>query len=178
MKKILLILSLITTSAFATEIDIKKSIITWKGSKITGDKHSGRIHPKSGNVKLVKGILSSGEIVIDLKEITVTDLKGEWATKFLGHMKSKDFFNVGKYPTAKLKITSVDKKKATGDLTIMGKIEKVTFPIKKTSNKYEGTLSFNRTKFGMVYGSSNFLKNLGDKVINDLVEVTFEIYLK
>jgi len=177
MKKVLLILSLISLQAFAANLDTKKSVITWKGSKITGDYHDGRIFLKSSKIKLKKDRIVSGEIVLNLETFTVANLQGDWAKKFLGHMKSPDFFNVKKYPTSKLKITSVIDDKAYGELTIMGKTKKVSFPLLKFAKKYVGKLKFDRTKFGMVYGSGNFFKNLGDKVINDQVEVDFEIYL-
>lgn len=173
-----LIVTLVAISAFGAEIDHKKSKITWRGSKITGDYHIGQMFIKSSNLKLDGDKFINGDVTLDLKTFTVSNLEGEWATKFLNHMKSKDFFNVKKHPTAKLKITSVGNNQASGNLTIMGKTQKVSFPFRKSTDKYVGKLSFDRTKFGMVYGSGNFFKNLGDKVINDLIEVDFEIFVK
>ncbi len=175
MKKISLVVSLFVSSVFAMQIDVKKSIVSWKGTKITGALHEGRLPVKKAVVNQKKGG-HWGEVELDLANFTVTDIKGESAEKFLGHMKSADFFNTKKYPTAKLKINSVKGYEATGDLTIMGKTQKVNFPLIKFSNKYVGKVTFDRTKFGMTYGSGNFFKNLGDKVINDEVEVDFEMF--
>ena len=116
--------------------------------------------------------------VIDLKNFTVDDLKGEWATKFLSHMKSEDFFNISKHPTAKMEVISIKNNKAKAKLTIKGLTREVTFPIREVSGKIVGKLIFDRTKFGMIYGSGNFFKNLGDKVIKDEVEISFTLYPK
>lgn len=178
MKKLLLVLCLVTTSVFSAEVDTEKSIISWKGSKITGAFHEGKIFLKSSNLKVEKGEIISGEIIIDINSFTVGDLKGEWEQKFLKHMKSADFFDIKQFPTATLKILSIKKNQASAMLTIMGKTHTVSFPMLKFSKKYVGKLSFDRTKFGMKYGSSNFFKNLGDKVINDHVEVDVEIFIK
>ncbi len=180
MKKSLLMLSLISLvsmSAFAATIDVKKSMIFWKGTKITGEEHFGKIFSKSSNLKLKKGNLVSGEIVLDINSFTGDDLEGKWAKKFLDHVKSADFFNVEKHSTAKLEITSIKGTQATGSLTIMGKTKKIIFPLLKFSKKYVGKVSFDRTQFGMTYGSKNFFKNLGDKFIDDIVEVDFEIFI-
>ena len=178
MKKIFIIMSLVVNSAFAIDVDIKKSIVSWRGSKITGDFHEGRIFIKKASLNIENNKITKGSVIVDLKNFTVSDLQGEWATKFLTHMKSEDFFNVEKFPTAKIEIKSHVNNEAKGELTIMGKKQEVSFPMLKFSDKYVGKLIFDRTKFGMIYGSGNFFKNLGDKMINDQVEVDFEIYLK
>lgn len=93
-------------------------------------------------------------------------------------MKSEDFFEVKKYPTAKMKIKSVKGNTATGDLTIKGKTNEVTFDMKESKGAYVGTLKFDRTKFDMIYGSNNFFKSLGDKAINDEVIVEYKLVPK
>mgnify|MGYP000395000556 CR=1 FL=1 len=112
------------------------------------------------------GKLVSGVFVADLKNFTVDDLEGEWEKKFLTHMKSDDFFEVEKYPKSKLKIKSVKDGKATADLTIKDKTNEVTFDLKEKDGAYTGVLKFDRTKFGMIYGSGDFFKNLGELNIN------------
>jgi len=116
--------------------------------------------------------------VIDLSTVKVADLEGEWSDKFLTHIKSDDFFNIEKYPTAKLVIKSVKGNEFTGDLTIKGKTNPVTFTAKQDAKTYQGVLKFNRTKFDMVYGSGSFFKGLGDKMIHDEVNVDFKVVLK
>ena len=177
MKLLLIALSLFSITLFAAEVDTKKSSFTWHGTKVTG-KHFGKIFIKTAKLDLKEGKVSSGEIVMDMKSFTVTDLEGEWANKFLGHMKSGDFFEVEKYPTAKLVIKSDDGKSLSGDLTIKSKTNPVKIAYTKKGKTYSGKLKFDRTKFDMIYGSGNFFKNLGDKVIHDEVVLDFAVVFK
>lgn len=175
--KSIFLIAALTTSAFAAEVDTSKSTFEWKASKVTG-KHNGMVPLKSGSLEVKDGKVVGGEFVANLKDFTIIDLSGEWATKFITHMKSEDFFEVKKFPTAKMKIKSVKGTKATGDLTIKGKTNEVTFEMKESKGTYVGTLKFDRTKFDMKYGSNNFFKNLGDKAINDEVIVEYKLVLK
>ena len=175
----LVVLAALTLStAFAADIDTSKSSLKWEGTKITGKKHFGKVPFKSGSVELKKGKIVSGEFVADLANFTIEDISGEWATKFLGHVKSKDFFDVTKFPTAKIKIKSVKGNAATASLTIKGKTHDVKFDIKEVKGVYSGILKFDRTKFGMIYGSGDFFKGLGDKVIKNEVTVNFSFIVK
>ncbi|MCO4793487.1 MAG: YceI family protein [Bacteriovoracaceae bacterium] len=177
--KILLLLSIfISSQAFSVEVDLGKSSFSWLGTKVTG-KHKGLVSLKKATVKTnKKNTLTSGEFVIDLNTISVTDLEGEWKQKFEGHIKSPDFFNTQKFPTSKLIVNKVDDKFLYGKLTIKGKTRPVTIPYKVNGKEYKGTMKFNRTKFDMVYGSGNFFKNLGDKMIHDEVKIDFKVVLK
>ncbi len=179
MKSLILLVALTYTYAvFGAGVDLKKSELKWKGTKVSGE-HVGKIGLKSADIKLdKKGIIKSGNFIADINTITVTDLQGEWAGKFLGHIKSKDFFEVSKYPTAKLVITSATKDKAKGKLTIKGKTNPVEFSYKKVGDQLKGLLKFDRTKFDMIYGSGNFFKNLGDKMIHNEVTLNFALKLK
>ncbi len=175
MKKTIILAALFLTSlsAMGENIDLSKSSLIWKGSKITGDFHSGPIKIKKASLKNGKG-----EFVADMNSIGETTLKGEWKTKFLGHIKSGDFFDVKKYPTAKLQVEKIDNGYLYGKLTIKNKTHDVTIPFVKKDKTYTGELGFDRTKYDMIYGSGNFFKNLGDKVIADTVTLKFKIVTK
>jgi hypothetical protein len=54
----------------------------------------------------------------------------------------------------------------------------ISFAVKQVEQKYVGKTSFDRTKFGITFGSGSFFEDLGDKMINDVVEVEFTIALK
>jgi polyisoprenoid-binding protein YceI len=124
------------------EIDTLNSRIEWKGYKIvksdqTG--HFGTINFESGDLTIHNGTLESGKFVADINSLTSVDLKddAEQLTKLEGHLKSGDFFETEKYPTASYEITKVSKN-ATGDyntlldgnLTIKG----ITKPIQFNAN--------------------------------------------
>ena len=178
MKNLILIAMLIlSTAAMGAELDLTKSELAWKGTKVSGE-HVGKISISKAKLDLNKGVIKNAEITVDMNSVTVTDLQGEWAQKFLGHLKSGDFFEVSKYPNAKLKVLKDTGKALEANLTIKDKTNKVTIPYKKNGKTYSGKLVFDRTKFGMIYGSGNFFKNLGDKMINNEVELDFKITLK
>ena len=181
MKHILLALTTFLffgNAAFAAEVDVAQSTIKWKGIKVTGSNHYGLISPKSSSLTLANGTVASGQLVIDMSTITVTDIQGERANKFLRHMMNEDFFEVAKYPTATLTIKEVKGGKMMGDLTIKGITKPFSFAYTIKDGKYVGKTTFDRTKYGVVYRSGNFFEDLGDKIINDDVEIEFEIAVK
>lgn len=169
---------LISTSAVAASIDTNNSTIKWKASKVTGASHHGEISLKKSSLKINGGNIQNATIVFDMNSFTVTDLQGEWRDKLTGHLKSPDFFNVAKHPTATLRLNSIQGSTAKGELTIMGKTQPISIKAKRNGKKYEGKVSFDRTKFGIVYGSGQFFKNLGDKMINDQVDIEFSVTVR
>ena len=90
------------------EVDLSKSVVNWKGTKkITKDKHVGTMKLKSATIAEENGKLKSATVVMDINSIDCTDLSGEWKQKFEGHIKSPDFLNTAKFPTATLNVTKV-----------------------------------------------------------------------
>jgi len=181
MKKFLMALTTFLffgSTAFAAEIDVAQSTIKWTGSKITGSNHYGLISPKSSELTVEDGKVVSGSVVLDMNSLTVSDIEGEKAQKFLRHMMNEDFFEVGKYPTATLEIKEAKEGEMVGQLTIKGITKPYSFPVTLKDGKYVGKTTFDRTQFGIIYKSGNFFKDLGDKVINDDVEIEFEIAVK
>jgi polyisoprenoid-binding protein YceI len=185
MKAFFLSAALLTTTAFAQNkpmltaytVDTEKTTVTYTGKKITGQ-HSGTVNVKNGNLVFTGPELTGGEIVVDMKSMTVTDLAGdpETANKFLGHMRSPDFFNTAIYPESRLvikKTKMVGKDlEVTGDLTMIGQTKPVAFKVtdwKWTDKVVTGKskVIVDRTKYGLKYGSSSFFKSLGDKAINN-----------
>ena len=164
-----------------------KSNVTWTGKKVTGE-HTGNVKLKSGTVQLTDGLLSGGNFVIDMTSITCTDLTNEeYNQKLVGHLKSDDFFNTQKHPEAKLVISSVssttkDQYTVKGQLTIKGKTLPVEFPAKIITDgkTLSGTaqVEVNRTSYDIKYGSGSFFDNLGDKAIDDTLNLNIHIIAK
>jgi polyisoprenoid-binding protein YceI len=153
------------------EVKIEKSKVIWKGYKVTGS-HEGTIAIQSGTLKFEADVLVGGEFVIDMTSINNSDLQGESKDKLEGHLKSDDFFGVEKFPTATLVFKNVEvagknSYKVTGDLTIKGKTNPVTFDFSVYGNKANATIKIDRSKYDVKYGSSSFFDNLKDKVIYD-----------
>jgi polyisoprenoid-binding protein YceI len=167
-------LAISSVVAFSQNVDVnaEKSKIKWEGKKI-GGAHEGYINLKSGNLEMKNGDIVAGNFVVNMSSISCTDLKDEaYNQKLVGHLKSDDFFSVEKFPEAKFVITSTKVKNGkgtiTGDITIKGKTESITFPVEKTGNDYSAKIEIDRSKFDVRYGSKSFFSGLGDNVIDDI----------
>ena len=176
MKYIFIIFGLFfVTSIHATEVDIKNSEFNWYGSKVGGD-HYGKLTLKEAKLEETNGVVTGGEFIIDLSTMTVDNISSpKYEKKFLNHMKSPDFFDTTKYPTAKLKLEKIEESSAEGILTIKGKSNSINFPINRDGDTVSGKLTFDRTKYDMIYKSKNFFKDLGDKIIHDEVVLNFKV---
>lgn len=178
-----------TTAVAATTLPVNtaSSTMTWNAKKFGGE-HTGNVKLASGNLEVNGRKLVGGSFVIDMTSITDTDITNEnFNNKLTDHLKSEDFFSVEKHPTSTFKITKVspvEKPKAgepnytiTGDLTIKGITNAVTFPatVKVDGKAAEATakIELDRTKWDIKY-RSGMLGTAADKVIDD----TFTIDLK
>lgn len=165
--------------------------LKWSGSK-PGKTHKGYINIKEGRVKLSDDAIVGGSVIMDMKSLTVTDLKGESKSDLESHLKgmgssnADDFFNVKKYPTSKFEITRIARLSNDenydlliyGDLTIKDVTKEIAF---KASVNYEGSelimsseeFSINRTDWGINFMSKSFFDNLKDRFIEDKVDLQF-----
>ncbi|GAA4883344.1 YceI family protein [Flaviramulus aquimarinus] len=178
-------LAVFTTLSFTTiegnkkEIKTDKSEVVWKGYKVTGS-HEGTIAIQSGSLTFEEDKLTGGEFIIDMTTINSTDLEGEYKGKLDGHLKSDDFFGVTNHPTASLifkDVVSSGKNAYTvsGDLTIKGKTNPVTFTISIYGNKATASLKVDRTKYDVKYGSASFFDGLKDKAIYDEFDLVADL---
>lgn len=172
-------------------INTTSSSVKWKGEKVVMGGHNGKIQIKSGNLKIDDNLLK-GEFLLDMTSIVCDDLKDDKKShdKLIGHLKSDDFFSVEKHPTSKLVIKKGEKIKPkkgdksnymiTADLTIKGKTNEITFPawVNVNSNNInaKSSITIDRSKWDVRYGSGSFFDNLGDKAIKD--DIKFEVNLK
>lgn len=168
--------------------------ITWTGTKINGA-HKGTFKLKDGSLSVKDGNLNAGSFTIDIASLNDIDLAGdaENKAKLEGHLKSADFFDVAKYPTAKFEITGVDAftydslkmkdvvmKDAThtikGNLTLKDSTKNISFPAKVTitADKIAAVADFNidRTQWGINYKGPN---NPQDWVIRKDVNLKLNI---
>ena len=120
-----------------------------------------------------------------MTSITCSDIESEKKNKYLvDHLKDEDFFDVNKFPEAKLVVNRVKNLEGSqfemkGNMTIKGITNPVTFnaDIKINRNSYTAIakIIIDRTKWGVEYKSGNIFKDLGDKIIYDDME--FDIFL-
>lgn len=180
-------LALVSVAAFAkadkVEVDTATSKIVYLGKKVTGQ-HTGEVKVANGFLTFDNGALKGGEVVADMTSITNTDITDkDYHKKFLDHMASPDFFDTAANKTATIKIKSAkkvkgDNYKVEADLTIKGKTAPVAFDAVANKEKATATVVFDRTKYDIKYGSGKFFQGLGDKMINDDVQLTVELALK
>jgi rhodanese-related sulfurtransferase len=171
-------------------IDVAESSIEWSGRNLL-KKHHGRIGLKSGRLEFLQGQLTGGRVVIDLNNIECFDLKGtEWHDVLIHHLKSDDFFEVERYSEALFVINSARRMdgaslgqpdlEITGDLTLKSISAPLTFraaagvtPDGKAAA--QAVLSFDRTRWNVLYGSGRFFQRLGMHLVNDLVDLEITI---
>lgn len=167
----------------------EKSSMTWQGQKtlIKTWVDRGTIDLKEGSVTVGDGAAVSGRVVVDMTSIApVSTGRGKDEDALSKHLKSADFFDTTKYPTAEFKLTSLvkdgsspDGYTVSGTLKLKGVTGAVNFPA--TINAAGDTLTMkasvplDRTKWNVRYGSNRFFANLGDNVIDDVFTVTFTV---
>ncbi len=153
------------------------SSVTWTGTKVNGT-HTGTFKLKDGSLAVKEGTLTGGSFTIDVASLSNTDLAADTSgkAKLEGHLKSPDFFDVAKYPTARFEITGVEAfkydsttmkdvimKDAThtikGNLTLKDSTKNISFPAKVTISETQVTamadFNIDRTLWGMSYKGPN-----------------------
>lgn len=169
-------------------VDAAATKLIWTGKKITGQ-HHGSIAVRSGLIGWGEGGLTQAEITVDMTSITDLDMESEYAGQLEDQLKSSDFFNTSEFKTAVFKTTQVQaitgaepgkpNYTVTGDLTIKNITHPVTFAVlawkEKKGVRAAGTINFDRTLYDIKYRSGRFFNTLGDKMIDDMVQLTFDL---
>ncbi|RDV15505.1 YceI family protein [Pontibacter diazotrophicus] len=186
-------------------VDTAKSEVTWIGAKMTG-RHNGVFRIQNGELHMQEGLLIGGDIIMDVANTRSEDKTIDEASnkKLTTHLRSADFFDVEKHPTAAFEVTSVsridstrEKKETpdskityselrikdpthriTGNLTIKGETKSVTFPARVTLDsllRAKANFNIDRTKWGLVYRSD---ESLGDKTIYPEVNIGIDLVAK
>ena len=168
-------------TAVTYKANTDQSMIEWKGFKPTGS-HNGTIAINQGSVNVNAGAIESGNFAIAMNSIAVTDIpvEDEGNAKLKGHLMSGDFFDVETYPTAKFEVTGIatveGKTMLSGNLTLKDATNNISFPV---ATEMDGdmmtltseTFTIDRSKWNVKHGSKSFFDNLGDKFINDDMEL-------
>jgi polyisoprenoid-binding protein YceI len=164
--------------------------VTWTGSKPTGS-HEGIFKVKNGSLLVAENAVTGGSFEIDIASLRNIDLAKDPKQQagLEGHLKSPDFFDVEKYPTAKFEITAVvpfvadstaKTKDAThtisGNLTLKNITKNISFPAKVTvdANTAAAFADFDidRTLWEMNYKGPN---NPADWVISKTVNIKLSV---
>lgn len=138
-----------------------KGKIVATGSKVTGS-HTIAFTDWSGEATMSGSKPESAQIRFTVKTAAMdvdAGKRNDWTPKLEEHLKSPDFFDVAKYPTASFKSTAIkaDGKGYTvsGELTLRGVTKKISFPasIEVSGGKIKAKTEFaiNRKDFGITY---------------------------
>ena len=183
-------------------VDTAKSKLTWIGAKITG-RHNGVFEISSGELHRSNKGLNGGKITLNMQGTRSDDrtLNQESNKKLTTHLRSADFFDLKRYPTATFIITGISPYDSTnrkpintppaldsqlrikgcthlltGNLTIKDKTRSVRFPAKVTikDNVLKARANFNidRTQWGLVYRAD---ESLGNQTIRPEVNINIDL---
>lgn len=189
-------------------VDTAQSEVTWIGAKVTG-RHNGVFRIKSGEVYMSNGLLTGGNFIIDMANTVSADktIDAESNRKLTTHLRSADFFDVEKYPTAAFEMVGIARLDSTGDkarnekakvltalgdelrvknpthritgnLTIKGETKSVSFPARVTMD----TLLRAKANFNIDRTKWGLVyrsdRSLGDKTIRPEVNIGIDIVAK
>lgn len=164
-------------------VDVTKSSITWEGKKFAGS-HHGTVDLTSGTLAFNGKKLAEGGFVANMTTIKDADK----SAGLENHLKADDFFGVAKFPAANFVIKKVEGNGAnvnvTGDLTIKGVTQSITFPATitwnadKTVTAAAEKITIDRTKFGIQFKSKSVFANIGDNFIYDDFTIAVKLVAK
>jgi len=171
------------------KVETDKSKVLWVGKKVTGQ-HNGTLNLEKSEVWVEGNDVVHANIEMDMTSIVVEDLTNpQWNKKLVDHLKSDDFFSSEKFPKANF-VTTGFKPNAegndsdtefivTGDLTIKGITNEISFPVSVEISDNQltakGKTTLDRTRWDVKYGSGSFFKGLGDNMIYDDFEIEFDL---
>jgi polyisoprenoid-binding protein YceI len=131
------------------------------------DPRKGGFAKFTGKAQLEGQTLKSLTVDIDPSSI------GTEFEKLTNHLKSPDFFEVRKYPTARFESTKIEPgsgaAKVTGNLTLHGVTKEISFPatveITDAGLKLQSEFTIDRTEFGINYDPSKVEKKVTMTVV-------------
>ena len=164
-------------------VDLSKSSITWEGKKFAGG-HTGTVNLTSGTLGFNGNKLTEGGFVVNMTTIKDVDKNANLET----HLKSEDFFGIEKFPSANFVIKKVSANGSnadiTGDLTVKGVTNTITFPATITWNADKSVTAIadkvvvDRTKYGIQFKSKSIFSNIGDNFIYDEFTLSVKLVAK
>ncbi len=166
-------------------LDVDESYVEWVGRN-ANSRHFGILRFKRGQVN-VDGCRTEGRFVIDMDSIRNIDLEGDENQPFLvRHLKSDDFFHVGRFPEALFKINEFlidddprpgrENAALKGEFTLKGITRALDFPVtlappESGTLKAEAHFDLDRTLWGVNYGSARLFKQLSYHLVYDQISI-------
>ncbi len=126
----------------STIIDNEKITVNFIGYG-PGKQHYGTIVVQSADLMKDAVVGIKGSVVVDMKTISAE------VPAVSTHLKSKDFFEVEKYPTAKIVVEKFDGTNLVGNLTIRNITKSITIPVTSSDTQYVSEFKINMKEFGI-----------------------------
>ncbi len=166
-------------------VDTEQSVIHWFGRN-KNTIHRGTLNLSAGEL-IFKNGEPTGTFEIDMTSIKDIDLEGDpLQPQLVAHLKSEDFFFVRMFPRASFTITSAKQieevPSSLHNFSVQG-----MFELRGTKNdlaflatasspqngevKIEAHFDIDRTRWGVLYGSSKFFEHLGYHLVYNPISV-------
>ena len=174
------------------QVDTEASVIEWAGRN-PNSTHWGTLRLSSGDIQIEAGQIR-GNFTIKMNSIQNVNLAEDELQPVLeSHLKSDDFFFVKLFPeagfemvatpTAEAQSVSVPNYEVTGQLQLCGVSAEQTFSatIVPTDDGHitaEAHFDFDRTRWGVIYGSTRFFEYLGMHLVFDQISLQLRILTK
>ena len=153
------------------ELKPEKSNVNWQAGN-----HYGIIKFTDGYIEVKNNFLVHGKFTIDMTTLKNVDISNKNISKmFDDHLKSVHYFNVEKYPEAKLEIHKSTNIKdspvmVTGVLTIKNVKRKVNFEIVCRNHYFEGEVKVDRVE--------EFFDSIGKSMAPDNIILIVKIHVE
>ena len=174
-------------------VDIEKSTVEWIGRNLAST-HRGTLRLLEGRMSVRETTLAGGSVTLDLRSIQNTDLEDPGMRRLLEHhLKSDDFFDVERFPTAEVVFTSAvpiadatpgtPNARIAAELTLKGVTHPIEFPA-IVAESDDGTITgvaqmeIDRTRWNVLYGSGRFYRMLGKHLVGDFITLLVKIVAK
>lgn len=164
----------------------ESSTVAWSAYRVRYG-HEGTLGIKDGSVTVVDGQITDAEVILDMTAIQNTDMLQYPArvAKLEADLKSENFFDVEKYPTAAFTLSEATRRNKKGSfdfsgILLMKDIEGVVDFSGDVMNEGDGlrltgSFAIDRTTWDIRFGSGKFFEDLGDLVISDEITINLDI---
>lgn len=175
------------------EIVTEESFLRWTGRNLFNF-HEGTLRLQSGFLEVRDGLLTGGELRLDMASLRCLDLADDsMNAKLIAHLRSEDFFALDRFPEVILRVTDSEllreitpgmpNLRVEAELALRGETRPVEFFVTAARRQdgalvAQGSLQFDRTIWGAIYGSGKFFARLGMHVVNDLVDIQVKVVAK
>lgn len=172
-------------------LDEDSSRARWIGRNLLNH-HEGELRLSSGQVTLEGGVPREGFVEFDMTQIRCLDLTDPDLNRALiRHLEDEDFFAVERYPKARIDLRRAEalpeatpgspNLRITGVLDLRGRQNEVSFDaVSGTSPDgrwaLQSSLQIDRTRWGVLYGSGKFFKDVAGHLVNDEIGLELKLH--